>query len=220
MTITYHGHACFRLKGKTGTVVFDPYSEMVGWPMPSLSADVVIASHDHPDHNNVSAIRGTARREKPFIITDAGEYEVGGISVFSVPTWHDDQQGVLRGANLVSTVLIDDMRITHVGDLGHTFTPEQQEEIGETDVLIVPVGGVYSLDPEAAVKVIHMVEPSFVIPMHYRTDKHDPKLFSELKTLQDFLKEYSVEVSPQPQLEVAPERLPEETEVVVLTEQV
>lgn len=220
MTITYHGHACFRLKGKTGTVVFDPYSEMVGWALPSLSADVVVASHEHPDHNEIKAVRGTARREKPFAITEAGEYEVGGISVFSVSTWHDDQQGVLRGKNLVSTVLIDGVRVTHCGDLGHPFTPEQQGQIGETDVLLVPVGGVYSLDPETAVKVIHMLEPSFVIPMHYKTDRHDPKLFSELKTVQDFLKEYSVEVSPQPQLEVTPERLPEETEVVVLTEQV
>lgn len=220
MTITYHGHACFRLKGKSGTVVFDPYTEMVGWSLPSLSADVVVASHEHPDHNAVGSVRGTARRDKPFVITEAGEYEVGGISVFSVKTWHDDQQGVLRGTNLVSTVLIDGIRVTHCGDLGHLFTPEQQEQIGETDILLVPVGGVYSLDPEMAVTVIHMLEPSIVIPMHYKTDKHDSKLFSELKTVQDFLKEYSVEVSPQPQLEVTLDRLPEETEVVVLTEQV
>lgn len=219
MTITNLGHACFKLKGKLGTVLFDPYTAMVGWQPPSFSADVVISSHDHPDHNAVSTVRGTTKREKPFIVTQAGEYEIAGISVFSVPTFHDEQEGSLRGPNLVSTVLFEHIRVTHLGDLGHVLTSQQQESIGSTDILLVPVGGVFSLNPEQAVKVIHMLEPSVVIPMHYKTEKHDEKVFSEMKTVQDFLKEYSVEVVSQPTLEISLDRLPEETEVVVLTEQ-
>lgn len=220
MTITYYGHSCFRVKGKNGTVIFDPYSSAVGWPLPTLSADVVVSSHDHFDHNAIDAIKPTTRREKVFSITKAGEYEIGGISVFSVKTFHDDQEGVQRGENLVSTILMDHLRITHLGDLGHLLDASQQEQIGTTDILLIPIGGVFTLNPDQAVKVIHLLEPSVVIPMHYKTEKHDPKLFVELATVQDFLKAYSVEAAPQPMLDISLERLPEETSVVILTEQV
>jgi len=219
MIITYHGHSCFKLKGKTGVVVFDPYDEAVGWTLPTLSADVVVISHGHHDHNNVKAVRATSRRDQPFVVTESGEYEVGGISVFGVSTFHDDQEGVLRGPNNVFTVLIDGIRVTHLGDLGHLLTAEQTEAIGGSDVLLCPVGGHFTIGPTEAVKVIHALEPSIVIPMHYLTEKHDKNLFADMKTIEDFLKEYSVETQPLPQLEVDHDRLPEETTVVVLSEQ-
>lgn len=220
MIITYHGHSCFKLKGRTGTLVFDPYDESVGWPLPSLSADVVVVSHNHPDHNNVKAVRPTSRRDQPFVVTQPGEYEVGGISVFGVATFHDDQEGILRGSNSVFTALIDGVRVTHLGDLGHQLTAEQAEAIGSSDVLLCPVGGHFTIDPAEAVKVIRTLEPSIIIPMHFLTDKHDKNVFADLKTLPEFLKEYSVEVAPIPQLEVDHSRLPEETTAVVLSEQV
>lgn len=220
MIITYHGHSCFKIKGKNGTLVFDPYQESVGWPLPTVSADVVVVSHDHPDHNNSAAIRPTARRDQPFIITQPGEYEIGGISVFGVATYHDDQEGSLRGRNTVFTALIDNVRVTHLGDIGHPLTAAQAEAIGSTDVLLCPVGGHFTIDPEQAVKLIHSLEPSIVIPMHYNTTRHDQQLFADLKSLADFLKEYGAEVAPQPQLEVTHDRLPEETTVSVLSEQV
>ena len=219
MIITYHGHSCFKLKGKTGTLVFDPYDEVVGWTLPTLSADVVVISHGHHDHNNVKAVRPTSRRDQPFVVTQPGEYEVGGISVFGVATYHDDQEGILRGTNSVFTALIDGVRVTHLGDLGHQLTAEQAEAIGSSDVLLCPVGGHFTINPEGAVKVIRALEPSIVIPMHYLTEKHDKNLFADMKTVADFLKEYSVEVSPLPQLDVDHSRLPEETTVVVLSEQ-
>lgn len=219
MIITYHGHSCFKLKGKTGTLVFDPYDESVGWALPSLSADVVVISHNHPDHNNVKAVRATARREQPFVVSQPGEYEVGGISVFGVATYHDDQEGILRGANNVFTALIDGIRVTHLGDLGHQLSAEQAEGIGSTDVLLCPIGGHFTIGPEEAVKVIRALEPSIIIPMHFLTEKHDPKIFADVKPLADFLKEYGVESTPVPQLELDHSRLPEETTVVVLSEQ-
>ncbi len=220
MIITYHGHSCFKLKGKTGVLVFDPYDESVGWTLPSLSADVVVISHGHHDHNNVKAVRPTGRREQPFVVTQPGEYEIGGISVFGVATYHDEQEGVLRGTNTVFTALIDGVRVTHLGDLGHQLTAEQAEAIGSSDVLLCPVGGHFTVGPDEAVKVIRTLEPSIIIPMHYLTEKHDKNLFSEMKTVADFLKAYSVEAVPVPQLEVDHNRLPEETTVVVLSEMV
>lgn len=219
MIITYHGHSCFKLKGKSGVLVFDPYDESVGWPLPSLSADVVVVSHQHPDHNNVKAVRATSRREQPFVVTQPGEYEIGGISVFGVATHHDDQEGILRGPNTVFTALIDGIRVTHLGDIGHQLTVEQAEGIGSTDVLLCPVGDHFTIGPDDAVKMIRALEPSIIIPMHYLTEKHDATVHADMKPLAAFLKEYGVESTPVPQLELDHSRLPEETTVVVLGEQ-
>jgi L-ascorbate metabolism protein UlaG (beta-lactamase superfamily) len=179
MTITYHGHSCFRLKGKKGTLVTDPFDDYIGFRLANLSADVVTVSHDHKDHNQAARVKGTSRRAQPFVIDHPGEYEVGGISVFGVQTFHDKLQGAERGINVVFTTLIDQVRVCHLGDLGHLLDEDTQTQIGMVDVLLVPVGGVASLNAEEATKVIHMLEPSIVIPMHYKTASHDPKVFAD-----------------------------------------
>jgi L-ascorbate metabolism protein UlaG (beta-lactamase superfamily) len=215
MEITYLGHSSFRLKGKTGTVITDPYQEKIGFAFPNVSADIVTSSHDHFDHNATNKVNGTARREKPFLVTQPGEYEVGGVSVFGTVTYHDDAKGAERGQNTVFTVFMDDLRICHLGDLGHELTNDQLDEIGVIDVLLCPVGGHYTIDPKTAVKVIQQIEPSYVIPMHYRTPKYGPD-FAQVGTLEDFLKEYGVAPAAQPKLNVEKNKLPEEMELVVL----
>lgn len=216
MEITYLGHSCFRLKGNSGTVITDPYDSYIGFSMPSASADLVTVSHDHKDHNNFKAISGTARRDKSFIVDHPGEYEVGGISVFGVKTDHDANGGVERGSNIVFTVLIDDLRVCHLGDLGHELTQDQLAEIGQVDVLLLPVGGHFTIDPEQALKIAQALEPSYIVPMHYKTAKHDANVFGDLNSLEDFLKEYGTEIAPVAKLVVTKDRLPEETEMVVL----
>jgi L-ascorbate metabolism protein UlaG (beta-lactamase superfamily) len=215
MEITYFGHSCFRLKGKLGTVVTDPYAKYTGLTLPNLSADIVTVSHQHPDHSAISQVAGTTRRPKPFIVSEPGEYEVGGVSVFGVPTYHDNQHGQERGGNTVFTVFIDELRVCHLGDLGHELSSDQLAEIDQVDVLLCPVGGQFTIDPEQAVKVINALEPSYVIPMHFKTDKHSDN-FAELKTLADFLKVYGMSPTPVKKLSVEKSRLPEETELVVL----
>ncbi len=216
MEITYLGHSSFKLKGKPGVVVTDPFNEYVGFNLPSTSADVVTVSHQHPDHNAVENIKGTARREKPFVITQPGDYEVGGISVFGVVSFHDDNKGTERGGNTIFTIMIDEVRICHLGDLGHELTPEQISDIGPVDVLLCPVGGVFTLTPSQAVKAIHALDPSYVIPMHYKTPQHKEEVFGELSTLDDFLKAYGADVTPVEKLSVEKGNLPEETELVLL----
>jgi len=217
MDIFYLGHSCFQLKGKKGTVITDPYQASVGFSLPSTSADLVTVSHQHPDHNAVDKIGGTARREKPFIISEQGEYEVGGVSVFGVQTYHDANQGVERGPNIVFTILLDDVRVCHLGDLGHELTTDQLEAIGAVDIVLCPVGGTFTLDPVQAIQTIHALEPSYVIPMHFQTPEHDPNLFSQLKTLENFLQEYGMDSPAVPKLHVEKSTLPEETELVVLS---
>jgi len=219
MTITYLGHSCFKLKGKRGTVLLDPYSAKVGFALPTTSADIVTMSHDHYDHNYSAGVTGTVRRPQPFLITQAGEYEVGGISVFGIATCHDNEAGSVRGSNVVFTVLIDEVRVCHLGDLGHMLTPQQVEEIGGVDVLLCPVGGEFTIDAPTALKVIHQLEPAIVIPMHYHTAQHAADL-AKLQPLSSFTQEYGTEPQPVSKLEVRPTQLPEETELVVLSQHV
>lgn len=190
MEITYYGHSSFKLKGKNGTVITDPFDDKVGFSLPSASADIVTVSHDHFDHAAVKKISGTARRPAPFVVNRPGEYEIGGVSVFGVKTFHDDKKGAERGENSVFTIFIDEIRVCHLGDLGHELTADQLDEIGIVDVLFCPVGGHFTIDAKQAVKTIQQIEPSYVIPMHYRTAQHDTDKFGEVATLEDFLKEY------------------------------
>jgi L-ascorbate metabolism protein UlaG (beta-lactamase superfamily) len=219
MQITYLGHSCFKLKGKNGTVVCDPYEGSVGFQMSTVSADIVISSHNHPDHNAVNKVQGTARREKPLVIDAPGEYEVGGISIFGVPTFHDTSKGTERGRNTVYVVYMDHLRVCHLGDLGHELTDAQKSEIGAVDVLLVPVGGHFTINAEEAVKMITELDPFYVIPMHYRTEEHNLDVFADLQPLKKFLDEYGVIKEPVKSLDVEQDRLPEETEIVVLARQ-
>lgn len=194
MDIQYLGHSCFKLRGKSGTLITDPYDKSTGLELPSLSADIVTVSHDHHDHNNYSVVTGTARRKGPFVITEAGEYEIEGVSVFGYQSYHDNSKGEERGENNVYIIQIDGVRVAHLGDLGHLLSDSLISEIDGVDVLMIPVGGVYTIGVKDAIKTIESISPSIVIPMHYKTNKHNSETFSELFTLEDFLKEYEGEV--------------------------
>ncbi len=217
MDIQYLGHSCFRIKGKTGTVVTDPYSSSVGYPVPSVSADVVTISHMHDDHNNLGSVSGTSRRNEPFIIGEPGEYEVEGISVFGYRTYHDDKEGGERGENTIYAIQVDGVRVLHLGDLGHMLSDKLLGELDSIDVVMVPVGGVYTIGASRALELIDAISPYIAIPMHYKTERHDVKLFGEMATLADFLKEYGGEARKvEDKLAVSKISLSEEsTEVVV-----
>lgn len=217
MDITYLGHASFKLRGKKGSVVCDPFDAAVGFPLPRVSSDIVTVSHDHHDHNNVSSVSGTARREAPFVIKAPGEYEVSGISIFATRTFHDNQKGAERGLNNVFVIHIDEIAIAHLGDLGHELSDSQVEEIGEVEVLLVPVGGVYTIGPKEAVKVINQLQPSVVAPMHYKTSRHNQSVFGKLEPVEAFLSESGYDQAQRvKKLTLTKASLPEELEVVVL----
>lgn len=203
MDIQYLGHSAFRLRGKEGLVITDPFPNSVGFSMGSVSADVVTISHHHFDHDAVGGVKGTARRDQPYIIDHAGEYEVADITVYGYPTWHDAVQGAERGPNFLYSIYLDDVHVLHLGDLGHALEAATLEEIPPVDVLLCPVGGVFTIGPEQAVEVIAALEPSYVIPMHYRTPHHDQEKFGQMASLSDFFTKMGKSATPQDSLKVA-----------------
>ncbi len=210
MEITFFGHACIRIRGKQKTVIIDPYDEKVGKLLRDLEADITLVTHDHFDHNAV------ARLKQPgFVIDGPGEYEIGGVSVIGIATHHDDKGGAERGGNTMYVVEIDNLRLIHTGDLGHKLSQETLEEIGAIDVLMLPVGGIYTLDAKTAKEVVTQVDPWVVVPMHYKTADFGLK---ELTTVDDFLKEMGrTETAAVPKYSISADRLPEELQIIVLS---
>jgi L-ascorbate metabolism protein UlaG (beta-lactamase superfamily) len=215
MEIQYFGQSCFRLKGKQGVLVTDPFDpQYVGLKLPKLAADVVTISHDHSDHNYLSGVQQGVNRPHPFVISGPGEYEVSGIFINGIGSFHDETEGSQRGKNTIYLIKQDNLRLVHLGDLGHKLTEEQLEKINSPEVLFLPVGGIYTIDGETAAQVVAQIEPKVVIPMHYRL----PGLIIELDELEKFLKTMGVEdLKPQPKLTLNYQTLPEEREVVVLS---
>lgn len=225
MDIYWYGQALFKLKGKNTAVVIDPFDpEFTGLKLPKdLSADIVLKTHDHQDHNNVAAVSGVSGNE-PMIFTGPGEYEVGGVIVTAIESFHDDSQGTERGKNTIYHVLVDGLNVVHLGDLGQSkLTEEQVAAIDQTDILLVPVGSVYTIDSKAASEIVSQLEPRIVIPMHYKlslpfSDGKVEGLKFDLEPVENFLKEMGVEnVEPQPKLSITKDKLPEETQVVILS---
>lgn len=167
MRITWFGHACFGLTSETGvTVITDPYDESVGYELPDVQADIVTVSHQHFDHNYVQGVSGN-----PEVIREAGNFFIKDILIKGIKSYHDDQGGSKRGTNIIYVFEIDGLKVCHLGDLGHVLDKEQIEQIGDVDVLLIPVGGTYTIDANGAAKVVSSLKPAMVIPMHYKTDR-------------------------------------------------
>jgi len=212
MDITYLGHSSFRLRGKYASLITDPYIESeVGLKFPKVSADIVTVSHEHPDHNNVEAVKDIKKD-----IRGAGEYEISGISIIGIPTFHDDKKGTLRGKNTVYIIEDGDLRLVHLGDIGHKLSEGVLEEIGVIDVMMIPVGGVYTIGPSDAAEIVREIEPSIVIPMHYQVPGLRKDTFEKLAQVDEFLKEVGLGVERLDKLSVKKSDLLEEHKVVVL----
>ena len=156
MTITWCGHACFLLESSCGSVVFDPYApgKVPGWELPALTADKVVCSHGHADHNWAEGVKLTGRAFS------------GRLT--QIPSFHDDRRGALRGDNLITLVEAEDLRVVHMGDIGCALTAEQIDALGRVDVLMIPVGGHYTVDAAQAREIAKALGAAILIPMHYR----------------------------------------------------
>ncbi len=217
--IVYLGHSCFKIKsGKLPTVLIDPFDpKVVGLGLPKQDADIVCISHQHEDHNCSLVVSGATGREAPFVIDRPGEYEIGGVEVRMVNTFHDNKEGDERGKNLVCVVRIDGVFVVHLGDLGHSLSDKKVEEIGYTDVLMIPVGGIYTIPIKEAVGVINQLDPGIVVPMHYKVEGLVLPRASEMNTVDEFLKIYGVQDPVrEKKLKVSADSLPENTIVEVL----
>lgn len=184
MIIQYYGHSCFKVTTKPAgratddvVIFFDPFDKETGLRPPQGQADIIFVSHDHHDHNNVSALKGDS------IILDApGEYAVKGINVVGLDSFHDNASGMENGHSTIFIVEAEDLKICHLGDLGCDLSDKQLEEVYGADVLFIPVGGKYTIDGKKAAELVRKIEPIMVIPMHYKMpgstiDLADEKVF-------------------------------------------
>lgn len=212
MEIIYIGHSCFKIKGKEITMVIDPYDPKIGYKFPKQECDLVLTTHDHFDHHYLEGVSGYKLH-----IGTPGEYEISGVFINGIQAFHDDKEGAERGLDTMYLIDIDGFTVMHLGDLGTELTKEQMERISNVDVLLIPVGGKYTIDSEAASKVISSLEPGIVIPMHYKTD--DLTGVEGLDPLSKFLDEMGVEgnVRKEEKLKLTSRvDIPEETAVIVL----
>lgn len=211
MEIIFLGHSSFKLKGKIATLITDPFGPQIGFKFPKVEADIVTISHNHEDHNQAELVGG-----EPFVISGPGEYEVEGISVFGVSTFHDQKRGSERGQNTAYLIEMDGLRICHLGDLGHKLEDKQLEELNGVDILLIPAGGFYTIGPTEAAQVVSQLDPKIVIPMHFNSPKLNQEIFGKLSSVEVFLKEMGEEAIPEPKISITPDKLPEELKVVVL----
>jgi len=209
MKITYLAHAAFLVTADNGIrIITDPYTTSPGFSLKEITetADVVTVSHEHGDHNNAAAVRGNP------IVLRAGD-EVKGIKFRAAPTYHDNQGGAQRGKNAVFCFEVDGVNVCHAGDLGHELSAEQVKAIGKVDVLMIPVGGFFTIDAKTAAKVCDQLKPKVIIPMHYKTDK----LELPIKGVEDFLEGKSnVTRSNESEIELKAGKLPGTAQIIVL----
>lgn len=183
ITIEYFGHSSFGISDSEGMkIVTDPYEDWIGYTFPSISTQILTVSHDHFDHNYVAALQGYEQ----LINAATGSYTYGDVKIEGLFSWHDTTQGSERGPNTIYTYEINKIKICHLGDLGHELSDELISSIGEVDVLMIPVGGFFTINSEEAIKVINSINSKIVIPMHYTTDA-SREIFGEyLTTVDDF----------------------------------
>ncbi|MGA2667268.1 MAG: MBL fold metallo-hydrolase [Patescibacteria group bacterium] len=162
MKIKWLGQSAFEIKSNK-TLITDPHNPMVGKMPKDLAAEVVTVSHAHMDHNYTKAVAGS-----PEIIDKTGDFSAGGFEIKGVSTFHDNVDGKKRGNNVVYVFDVEGLRLCHLGDLGHLLTDEQLKEIGAVDILMIPVGGFFTIGPDEAVKVTNQLKPKIVLPMHYK----------------------------------------------------
>ncbi len=223
MKVNWYGQACFLFEGAGVRLVTDPPAREVGYLLPELEVDVATVSHGHHDHNNVDALRGA-----PAVINTPGVHEVKGLRIEGFPTFHDDARGAKRGPNLVFAWEMDGVRVCHLGDLGHLLDAKTLQGLGRIDLLLIPVGGVFTVDAGGAKQVVDQIKPRLVIPMHYKT----PALSFNLGDVADFVRLFqpgqvrqrarsaddfaSAAASAGASLQVEGASLPSSLEVVVL----
>jgi len=209
MNIKWLGHASFLITSDSGVkIITDPYETGSGLSYGEIaeSADIVTVSHGHSDHNNVAAVGGN-----PKVVRGAAK--VKGIEFEAIPCYHDDARGKARGKNTIFCFEVDDMKVCHLGDLGHRLSDTQVTELGGVDILLIPVGGFYTIDARVAIELCGRIKPRVVIPMHYKTDKCDYPIAGVERFLQG---KEEVTRSGVSEVEFKKGELPSSTQIIVL----
>ena len=207
MKIKYFGHSCFSLSYENGAVlVTDPFDASVTYPPCAIECDAALVSHDHFDHNHIQTLKGAFET-----IRAAGEYEVKGVKVRAFPSFHDPEEGALRGSNLLMRIEAEGLSIAHLGDLGHMPDDEQKAFLAGLDILMLPIGGTYTIDTPQAEALIAELRPRRVIAMHFKTDAYE----INISTCDAFAADMKAAFLPR-EIEVTQENLTELPEIMIL----
>jgi len=211
MKVKWLGHSCFLITSETGLrIITDPYSTGGGISYSAVNeaADIVTVSHNHRDHNNITAVKG-----KPEVITGNGTKTAKGIEFKGIASHHDESKGKERGVNTIFCFTVDGIKLCHLGDLGHELSREEIAQIGNVDLLLIPIGGFFTIDARVASKVAGDLKPKVILPMHYKT----PKCDFPITGVEDFLAgKKNVKKLNSSETEFKAGKLPETTEIVVL----
>ncbi|MDQ7842127.1 MAG: MBL fold metallo-hydrolase [Armatimonadota bacterium] len=218
MKLTYYGHASFLLESDGTSILIDPFNEKCGYPFPKVSPTAVVVSHEHFDHNYVQVAGGSPRVIRG-LRADGQEWadvreRVGPVALTTVKTYHDTAQGKERGRNAIFIFEAEGLRLVHAGDLGHTLSPDQVKAVGRPDLLLIPVGGYYTIGPAEATAVVDQLRPRVVVPMHYKTEVNKDW---PIGPVDDFLRGKSGIRRLGHTVTVSPATLPEGQEIWVLS---
>lgn len=215
MNITWLGQSCFKIQTKPQkdaneiTIITDPYGN-IGFKMPRVTADIVTISHNHPDHNNLDSVQ-----VNPFVIDQAGEYEIKNIFIYGIVSSHSKNQNNENFKNIIYKIQAESLVLTHLGDVGQTLENGLLEKLEGTDILLIPVGGNYTIDAKSAAEIVNQIEPRIVIPMHYKI----PGLNIKLEPVDNFLKEMGINKAENvDKLKITKKDLPaEKTKIIVMS---
>jgi L-ascorbate metabolism protein UlaG (beta-lactamase superfamily) len=209
MVITWYGNSCFKITSGELTIVIDPFDKEAGLRPPHFACDIICVTHNHHDHNNVGALSG-----EPFVVNGPGEYEIKGVSIRGIESFHDEKEGSERGLNTIYIIEIEDIALCHMGDFGQKELSEEQiKAINEVDILFIPVGGKYTIGGTRASNIVNQIEPRIAIPMHYKI----PGLKADIEPVDRFLKEMGEgKLQAVEKLTIKKKTLPEQTEIVVM----
>lgn len=212
MEIKYLGHASFLIKTKSADLVIDPFGPSSGLKFPKIKADIVLVSHNHDDHNYVKGIEGD-----PVVFDWPGEYDCRGVALRGFSTFHDGAHGAERGTNVMFKLTAEQMSVLHCGDLGHMLDDKLIDEIGNVDILCIPVGGYYTIDHQVALQLTKKIDPALVLPMHFARPGLDTKIAQHLKPVSEFLQAIGQSgATPQPKLAIKREEVIQETNTKVV----
>jgi len=206
MFIKWFGHASFQIDTAAGRIITDPFNAKLGYPMFPREADIVTVSHQHWDHNAVESVSGSPR-----VLAESGLYKLNGMVIQGFPAFHDKKAGLERGCNIIFKISAEEISLLHLGDLGHMLSQEMAEAIGSVDILLLPVGGKYTVGADEACDIVRLLQPRIVIPMHFQT----PHLSFPLAPVEEFTSRFE-RVLKLPGLEISSQDLPDETQVIVL----
>ena len=210
LQIRWHGHSCFEITNDV-TIVTDPHDgRSIGIPAPTITADIILVTHNHYDHNSVK----TVQKDTSKIITDERKRTIENIQIMGIPAYHDNAHGERRGGMILYKFISDDVTFCHLGDLGHELDEKTIQQIGKIDILFIPVGGNYTIDAEQAWRVVQALKPKITIPMHYRIEG----LSIPVAGVDSFLEKNKYKVlKVGNEIDIEKDELPKEPEVWVFT---